>query len=52
MNNTINRLIIIGNGFDLAHGMKTKYKDFVNGYLRQEIGKHRVLHLQRRQKIN
>lgn len=37
MNNTINRLIIIGNGFDLAHGMKTKYKDFVNGYLRQRI---------------
>lgn len=41
MDNTINRLIIIGNGFDLAHGMKTKYKDFVNGYLEQEIGKHR-----------
>lgn len=41
MNNTINRLIIIGNGFDLAHDMKTKYKDFVNGYLEQEIGKHR-----------
>ena len=41
MNNTINRLIIIGNGFDLAHGMKTKYKDFINGYLEQEIGKHR-----------
>lgn len=39
MNNTINRLIIIGNGFDLAHGMKTKYKDFVNGYLRQRIKK-------------
>lgn len=37
MNNTINRLIIIGNGFDLAHGMKTKYKDFVNEYLRQRI---------------
>lgn len=37
MNNTINRLIIIGNGFDLAHGMKTKYKDFINGYLRQRI---------------
>ena len=37
MNNTINRLIIIGNGFDLAHGMKTRYKDFVNGYLRQRI---------------
>lgn len=41
MNNTINRLIIIGNGFDLAHDIKTKYKDFVNGYLEQEIGKHR-----------
>lgn len=37
MDNTINRLIIIGNGFDLAHGMKTKYKDFINGYLRQRI---------------
>ncbi len=42
MNNTINRLIIIGNGFDLAHGMKTKYKDFINGYLRQRINEHRV----------
>lgn len=41
MNNTINRLIIIGNGFDLAHGMKTRYKDFVNGYLRQRINEHR-----------
>lgn len=37
MNNTINRLIIIGNGFDLAHGMKTKYKDFINGYLEQRM---------------
>lgn len=40
MNNTINRLIIIGNGFDLAHGMKTGYKDFVTWYVKQEIGKH------------
>ena len=40
MNNTINRLIIIGNGFDLAHGMKTKYKDFVTWYVKQRIGKH------------
>ncbi|MCR5587054.1 MAG: bacteriophage abortive infection AbiH family protein [Lachnospiraceae bacterium] len=22
------KLFIIGNGFDLAHGLKTKYKDF------------------------
>lgn len=39
MDNTINRLIIIGNGFDLAHGMKTRYKDFVTWYVKQRIGK-------------
>ena len=25
----MNRLILIGNGFDLAHGLKTSYKDFI-----------------------
>jgi hypothetical protein len=25
----MNRLIIIGNGFDLAHGLKTSYHDFI-----------------------
>jgi hypothetical protein len=25
----MNRLIFIGNGFDLAHGLKTKYADFI-----------------------
>lgn len=29
----MNRLIIIGNGFDLAHGLKTSYKDFIANYL-------------------
>jgi hypothetical protein len=29
----MNRLIIIGNGFDLAHGIKTSYKDFISNYL-------------------
>ena len=29
----INRLVIIGNGFDLAHGLKTSYKDFIKWYL-------------------
>lgn len=24
----MNRLVIIGNGFDMAHGLKTSYKDF------------------------
>ena len=28
----MNRLILIGNGFDLAHGLKTSYVDFVNWY--------------------
>lgn len=26
----MNRLVIIGNGFDMAHGLKTSYKDFIN----------------------
>ncbi len=30
-----NRLILIGNGFDLAHGLKTTYKDFLDWYMRQ-----------------
>lgn len=33
----MNRLIIIGNGFDLAHGIKTSYKDFIADYLRKAI---------------
>lgn len=28
----MNRLVLIGNGFDLAHGLKTSYKDFVDWY--------------------
>lgn len=30
----MNRLIIIGNGFDLAHGLNTSYHDFVLNYLK------------------
>lgn len=29
----MNRLVIIGNGFDLAHGLKTSYNDFIRWYL-------------------
>ena len=25
----MNRILLIGNGFDLAHGLKTSYKDFI-----------------------
>ncbi|MFM9988128.1 AbiH family protein [Flavobacterium sp.] len=28
----MNRLFIIGNGFDLAHGLPTRYKDFIDDY--------------------
>jgi hypothetical protein len=33
----MNRLVIIGNGFDLAHGLPTSYKDFMNDYWRNVI---------------
>ena len=28
----MNRIILVGNGFDLAHGLATKYEDFINWY--------------------
>lgn len=31
----MNRLIIIGNGFDLAHGMRTSYYHFICNYIRE-----------------
>ena len=33
----MNRLVLIGNGFDLAHGLKTSYKDFINWYWDQRL---------------
>lgn len=33
----MNRLVIIGNGFDLAHGLKTSYMDFINWYWEKVI---------------
>lgn len=43
----MNKLVLIGNGFDLAHGLKTKYSDFIEWYW-SEWGKrleksHKVL---------
>ncbi|MCD8454111.1 bacteriophage abortive infection AbiH family protein [Tenacibaculum finnmarkense genomovar ulcerans] len=32
-----NLIVIIGNGFDLAHGLKTSYNDFANYYLEEVI---------------
>ncbi|SFO66063.1 AbiH family protein [Prevotella sp. tf2-5] len=28
----MNRIVLIGNGFDLAHGLNTRYEDFINWY--------------------
>ena len=33
----MNRRVLIGNGFDLAHGMKTKYSDFILWYFNNAI---------------
>jgi hypothetical protein len=38
----MNRIILIGNGFDLAHCLPTSYKDFIDNYWERksdEIGK-------------
>ncbi len=35
----MNRLIIIGNGFDLAHELRTSYHDFIKDYLYKAINK-------------
>lgn len=33
----MNRIVLIGNGFDLAHGLKTKYEDFINWYWEKRV---------------
>lgn len=33
----MNRLVIIGNGFDIAHGLKTSYIDFINWYWDERV---------------
>ncbi|MDO3627655.1 AbiH family protein [Mucilaginibacter sp. BT774] len=33
----MNRLILLGNGFDLAHGLKTGYTHFIKWYIAQSI---------------
>lgn len=43
----MNRIILVGNGFDLAHKLPTKYEDFINWYWAQwnqrlKFGKTRI----------
>jgi hypothetical protein len=33
----MNRIILIGNGFDLAHNLKTSYKDFIDSFWKDKI---------------
>ena len=33
----MNRLVLIGNGFDLAHGLKTSYADFIYWYWEKRV---------------
>ena len=33
----MNRIVLIGNGFDLAHGLNTKYEDFINWYWERRV---------------
>lgn len=32
----MNRIVLIGNGFDLAHGLKTSYKNFIDWCVKQD----------------
>src|SRR5690606_25468647 len=40
----MNRIILIGNGFDLAHGMKTSYQNFLDDYWETEIESIKAIH--------
>lgn len=33
----MNRLVLIGNGFDLAHGLETSYADFFYWYWKDRL---------------
>lgn len=37
METEMNRIILIGNGFDLAHGLPTRYEDFINWYWERRL---------------
>jgi hypothetical protein len=37
----MNRIILIGNGFDLAHGLETSYKNFIDGFWENKIKEYK-----------
>lgn len=38
----MNRILLIGNGFDLANGMKTSYTDFLNDYWKNSFSEYKM----------
>lgn len=38
---TLKAIIFIGNGFDLAHGLKTRYEDFIDWYWTKRVKEFR-----------
>lgn len=40
----MNRIVLIGNGFDLAHELRTSYEDFINWYWDQRLHNIRFEH--------
>ena len=40
----MNRIIIIGNGFDLAHGLPTSYKNFIDWYIDKRVNNLSTCH--------
>jgi hypothetical protein len=47
----MNNIIIIGNGFDLAHGLKTGYRDFID-YLWEKMKTEAILSLSQHHEYN
>lgn len=45
----MNRIVLIGNGFDLAHGLPTRYDQFIDWYFNQWIYELRQLPLKTRE---
>lgn len=39
----MNKLIILGNGFDLAHGLKTSYEDFIRDIIEKSINFNEIV---------
>lgn len=47
----MNRILIIGNGFDIVHGKKTGYKDFLRWYWKQKLLPYDDIHNETDEKL-